>query len=146
MTTAHEPMPPAPAGYVACRVIGIASLTTHLVALDENGSNGGRPTVCGLTRFDRFENNRRIPNTADLPGWGMGNSGVTGPGVRQIKCARCYQLADPPLPALAAAQIRLLITDLDNARADGTVLTYGYVQHRLRAILDTPTDTEQDAS
>lgn len=86
-------MPQAPAGYVACRVIGPMSLTTHLVALDEHGSNGGRPTVCGLTRFDRVENGRRVPNTADLPGWGMGNTGVTGDGVVQLKCAACYRLS-----------------------------------------------------
>jgi hypothetical protein len=30
-----------------------------------------------------------------------------------------------------------LITDLDDARADGTVYTYGMVQHRLREILDS---------
>lgn len=32
--------------------------------------------------------------------------------------------------------IEQLITDLDEARADGTVYTYGMVQHRLRQILD----------
>lgn len=32
--------------------------------------------------------------------------------------------------------IEQLITDLDNARADGTVYTYGMIQHRLRQILD----------
>lgn len=79
--TAFEPMPPAPAGFVACRVMGPSSLTTHLVALDEHGSNGGRPTVCGLIRFGE---------DADLPGWGMGDSGTTGPGVEQIKCEACY--------------------------------------------------------
>ena len=47
-----------------------------------------------------------------------------------------------PIPALAAAQIKLLIHDLDNARADGIVLTYGYIQHRLRAILDDPANAE----
>lgn len=39
--------------------------------------------------------------------------------------------------ARVLAMIRLLITDLDNARADGTVLTYGYIQHRLRQALET---------
>lgn len=34
------------------------------------------------------------------------------------------------------AQIRLLIHDLDIARAAGTVLTYGYIQHRLRQTLN----------
>lgn len=96
-----QSMPPAPSGYVACRVIARDRLITHLVALDESGSNGGRPTMCGLTRFDRFENGRPIPNTADLPGWGMGDTGVTGPGVRQIKCGLCYGLA-ATTPALAA--------------------------------------------
>ena len=32
--------------------------------------------------------------------------------------------------------IEQLITDLDDARADGTVYTYGMVQHRLRQILE----------
>lgn len=41
------------------------------------------------------------------------------------------------------AQIRLLIHDLDNARADGTVLTYGYIQHRLTdALSDQPNGSE----
>jgi hypothetical protein len=87
-----DPMPKAPKGYVACRVIGRAMLTTHLVALDESGSNGGRPTVCGLTRFDKRDTDGRpIYGTADLPGWGMGDSGVTGTGVAQITCDACYE-------------------------------------------------------
>ncbi|MCZ4069246.1 hypothetical protein O1W71_16370 [Microbacterium sp. H37-C3] len=89
----YDPMPPAPSGFVACRVIGRASLTTHLVALDAAGANGGRPTMCGLTRFDTRIDGKPIPGSAGLPGWGMGDSGVTGPGVEQIKCARCYERA-----------------------------------------------------
>lgn len=78
------PMPFAPAGYIACRVMGPNILTTHLVKLDHAGSNGGRPTVCGLTRFG---------DSPDLPSWGMGDSGVTGPGVKQLKCPDCYNQA-----------------------------------------------------
>lgn len=86
--------PPAPAGFVACRVMLPSATLTHLVALDEKGSNGGRPTVCGLTRFDdRDENGRPIEGSAGLPGWGMGDSGQAGPGVDQIRCAECYAAA-----------------------------------------------------
>src|SRR5699024_1235078 len=72
-----QAFPPAPAGFVACRIILRGATLTHLVELDEHGSNGGRPTVCGLTRFDKYENGCPVPGTADLPGWGMGDSGVT---------------------------------------------------------------------
>ena len=83
--------PPPPAGYEACRTILTNATLTHLIELDEHGSNGGRPTVCGLTRFDdRDPDGRTIPNTAGLPGWGLGDSGVTGPGVIQIRCLDCY--------------------------------------------------------
>ena len=88
-------MPLAPAGFVACRVIGRGHLLSHLVALDEKGRKGGRPTVCGLTRFDRWENGHPVPGTADLPGWGMGDSGVTGRGVIQIRCVACFDHAAP---------------------------------------------------
>lgn len=86
-------MPVAPAGFVACRVHdGRQSLladaatrqVTHLVALDGLGSNGGRPTVCGLTRFDQW------PIRADLPGWSMGMGGISGPGVIQERCEGCW--------------------------------------------------------
>lgn len=86
--------PPAPAGYVACRTTLRGATLTHLVQLDEKGSNGGRPTVCGLTRFDdRDADGRPIPGTAGLPGWGMGNSGVFGPHWKQVTCDDCYQRA-----------------------------------------------------
>lgn len=87
-----ETMPKAPAGFEACRVHdgrqslladGATRQVTHLVALDENGSNGGRPTVCGLTRFDTGG------RPADLPGWSMGG-GVFGPGVTQERCEACW--------------------------------------------------------
>lgn len=88
--------PPAPSGYVACRTMIPNATLTHLVKLDEHGSNGGRPTACGLTRFDdRDAEGRAIPGTAGLPGWGMGDSGVSGPGVTQIRCAECYAVAEP---------------------------------------------------
>lgn len=91
----YDPMPTPPSGYAACRTYppGDSTVqTTHLVALDEKGSNGGRPTVCGLTRFDRFEEGRPIPGTADLPGWSMGG-GVVGPGITQIRCPDCWRRA-----------------------------------------------------
>lgn len=89
-----SPFPPAPKGFVACRVILPHATLTHLVELDEKGSNGGRPTMCGLTRFDdRDSDGRPIPHTAGLPGWGMGDSGISGPGVDQIKCGGCYENA-----------------------------------------------------
>ena len=86
-----EPFPKAPKGYVACRVIGRNNTHTHLVALDADGSNGGRPTVCGLTRFDdRDPKTHAVIRRADLPGWGMGDSGVQGTGVTQTKCGACF--------------------------------------------------------
>lgn len=92
MKVTVEPMPKAPKGYVACRVISRAATTTHLVLLDEEGNNGGRPTVCGLTRFDKRDpETRKIVEPAGLPGWGMGDSGLTGTDVAQIKCEPCYE-------------------------------------------------------
>lgn len=91
MTTLHAMPDPLP-GHEACRTWdgGGRSQTTHLVALDEKGSNGGRPTVCGLSRFDRYSSDgRSIPGTADLPGWSMGG-GLSGPGVIQVRCPGCY--------------------------------------------------------
>lgn len=94
MTNDLHEKPKAPVEFVACRSFKQDVQTTHLVALDEQGSNGGRPTVCGLTRFDdRDPDGRPIPNTAGLPGWGMGYSGISGPGVTQVPCERCYSLA-----------------------------------------------------
>lgn len=88
-------MPKAPDGFVACRSYRKNVQRTHLVALDEEGRNGGRPTVCGLTRFNDYdEAGRAIPGTAGLPGWGMGDSGISGPGVIQVPCENCYSLAE----------------------------------------------------
>lgn len=95
------PMPDVPVGFVACRVhdgdqkllaIGATGQITHLVRLDENGSNGGRPTVCGLTRFPTSEvvDGQEVTRPPDLPGWGMGGSEVYGPGIRQERCGACY--------------------------------------------------------
>lgn len=95
MTTTDYAMPKAPPGFEACRSMlrGGRGQITHLVALDSKGSNGGRPTACGLTRFDDFTpEGRPIPNTAGLPGWGLGG-GVSGPGVEQIECGSCYSTA-----------------------------------------------------
>lgn len=90
----YEDFPPAPIGYEACRVMLTRATLTHLVELDERGRNGGRPTVCGLTRFDRFDDDScPIPDTADLPGWGLGDSGQKGPNVEQVRCDDCYAKA-----------------------------------------------------
>ena len=94
MTSNSYALPKSPNGFVACRSHKRNVQTTHLVALDEHGSNGGRPTVCGLTRFDAFDaDGRPIPGTAGLPGWGMGDGGISGPGVTQVPCESCYALA-----------------------------------------------------
>ncbi len=100
-------MPPAPAGFVACRVhdgdqkllaLGARRQVTHLVRLDEKGSNGGRPTVCGLSRFPSTEwvDGEQRTRPPDLPGWGMGGSGVYGPGIVQERCEACFERALPP--------------------------------------------------
>ena len=94
-------MPKPPTGYAACRVHdgtqtllapGARRQVTHLVKLDERGSNGGRPTLCGLTRFPTYEiapdGSYKECRPADLPGWSMGG-GVSGPGVVQKMCAEC---------------------------------------------------------
>lgn len=95
MTNILYTLPKAPHGFVACRSFTGNVQTTHLVALDEHGSNGGRPTVCGLTRFDgRTPEGHVIPGSAGLPGWGMGDSGISGPGVSQVPCGECYALAE----------------------------------------------------
>lgn len=87
-------MPAAPQGYVACRTSRPGGQITHLVALDERGNNGGRPTMCGLTRFDsRDEHGDRIPGTAGLLGWDLGG-GHSGPGVEQDTCPECYSLTE----------------------------------------------------
>lgn len=60
-------MPAPPTGVAACRVsdgeqklipVGATRQVTHLVTLDADGNNGGRPTVCGLTRFDQRNDER----------------------------------------------------------------------------------------
>ena len=95
-------MPKAPVGYVACRVADRGGLipalpvrqVTHLVELDANGRNGGRPTVCGWTQFDeRDPLGMTLLRAADLPGWGLGDTGVHGPGVEQVKCPGCWDAA-----------------------------------------------------
>lgn len=100
-------MPAAPPGFETCRVhdgsqdlmaTGAARQVTHLVALDAKGSNGGRPTVCGLSRFDRRDDHHRVVRRADLSGWSMGG-GVSGPGVVQVACEGCF---DPAAQAAGA--------------------------------------------
>ena len=82
------PMPTPPKGFAACRT-GWNPQITHLVILDSAGSNGGRPTLCRLTRFPTRGKNGETLLEADLPGWSMGG-GVSGPGVEQIECPACY--------------------------------------------------------
>ena len=93
-----DAMPKPPKGYAACRVHdgkqdlwaeGAVRQVTHLVALDDRGNNGGRPTVCGLTRFPDRAEDYTVTRPADLPGWSMGG-GVYGPGVEQVKCEACW--------------------------------------------------------
>ncbi|NGZ99651.1 hypothetical protein G5V59_02645 [Nocardioides sp. W3-2-3] len=91
----YAPMPKAPDGFVECRVgamrAGDNRQITHLVLLDSEGSNGGRPTMCRLTRFDtRDPKTGRIMLSADLPGWSMGGGGVMGPRVEQVECPDCW--------------------------------------------------------
>ena len=98
-----ERMPEPPKGYATCRVhdgkqdlwaAGATRQISHLVALDDRGSNGGRPTVCGLTRFDERDADYTVTRPADLPGWSMGG-GVYGPNVAQVRCEACWHEATP---------------------------------------------------
>lgn len=83
------PMPTPPDGFEACRV-GYSPQITHLVLADSKGSNGGRPTLCRLTRFPTLDpHTRKELLPADLPGWSMGG-GVSGPSVEQVECSECY--------------------------------------------------------
>lgn len=109
--TVHE-MPDAPDGYRACRsVAGTMTLfgplrtnvqTTHLVKIAESGGTPGL-TACGMTRFG---------DDADLPGWGMGNSGVSGPDIEQKRCDSCYLAAASDLAATAAERSPQSVTEL----------------------------------
>ena len=83
-----------PSGFDSCASYRDKVQTVHLVALDERGSNGGRPTVCGLTRFDeRDPDTYEVVRPADLPGWSMGGGGIFGPGIVQRACSACWQEA-----------------------------------------------------
>ena len=87
------PLPVAPAGFITC-VTGYNPHMSHLVAVDAQGNNGGRPTVCGLTRFDqRDKTTGKLIRRADLPGWGLGG-GVSGPTVVQERCTGCWPRED----------------------------------------------------
>lgn len=91
----EAPMPTPPAGFAACRV-GYNPQITHLVMLDSKGSNGGRPTMCRLTRFDTKDpHTHEVLLRADLPGWSMGG-GVSGRDVKQVECPECYSRVIPP--------------------------------------------------
>ena len=91
-TAEYEPMPRPPKGFAACR-IGYSPQITHLVILDSEGSNGGRPTLCRLTRFPTRGSDGEVLLDADLPGWSMGG-GYEGPDVQQIECDDCYDRLD----------------------------------------------------
>lgn len=87
-------MPAPVAGYAACRSLDHAKLQiTHLVELDEHGSNGGRPTVCGLDRFPPFGTPAQWPPTF-IASWSIGG-GLRGPDIAQLRCIACWQVADP---------------------------------------------------
>jgi hypothetical protein len=126
-------MPKPPKGFAACRTsngaqklipVGATRQTTHLVALGGNGSNGGRATVCGLTRFPlRGADGRTVIKEADLPGWSMGG-GVSGPGVVQYRCEGCW-LDDDALTAMRArltAPASVSSTGDSGRAGDGAVL------------------------
>jgi hypothetical protein len=93
--------PTAPDGFVACRTThgpgGSSTVqVTHLVRLDAHGSNGGRPTMCGLTRFDkRSPDGWDVIELAAIPGWSMGAGGISGPGITQKACDACWTAARP---------------------------------------------------
>ena len=93
--------PTAPDGFVACRTThgpgGSSTVqVTHLVRLDAHGSNGGRPTMCGLTRFDkRSPDGWDVIELAAIPGWSMGAGGIFGPGITQKACDACWTAARP---------------------------------------------------
>lgn len=107
MSETNHPAPETPSGFAVCRAYKQGVETTHLVALDENGSNGGRPTVCGLTRLDdRDEAGRDIPNSADLSEWGMSGGSVVGPGVTYVFCKGCYSQAGPTTEVNAPGEER----------------------------------------
>ena len=87
------PPPQPPAGFEACRT-GYNPQMSHLVALDAAGRNGGRPTVCGMTRFDKQDaTTGELVRRADLPGWGLGG-GVAGPSIVQERCLGCWPRED----------------------------------------------------
>ena len=92
LQTEYVRMPRPPRGFAACRV-GSGPQVSHLVILDSTGSNGGRPTLCRLTRFPTRGNEGEVLLDADLPGWSMGG-GFEGPGVQQIECDECYDRLD----------------------------------------------------
>lgn len=80
-------IPVAPLGFSNCQTgTGCApgERMNHLVRV----VNGGTPgtTVCGLTRFD----SKSGAHDADIPGWAMGGGGVSGLGIRQVRCSACW--------------------------------------------------------
>ena len=117
--------PTAPDGYVACRTThgpGASSTVqvTHLVRLDDSGSNGGRPTMCGLTRFDkRSPDGWDVIELAAIPGWSMGGGGISGPGITQKACQSCWSAAAPAAPGSSSPDTAALVAELREVFTDG---------------------------
>lgn len=93
--TAYHPQPPD--GWVALRVhngdqkllaLGATGQVTHLLRDTGDGRSACRVTACGLFRFDTTVYGQSVK--ADLPGWGIGDSGVWGPNVTQERCEACW--------------------------------------------------------
>ena len=116
--------PTAPDGYVACRTThgpGASSTVqvTHLVRLDDSGSNGGRPTMCGLTRFDkRSPDGWDVIELAAIPGWSMGGGGISGPGITQKACQSCWSAATPTAPGSSSPDTAALVAELRGGIAE----------------------------
>lgn len=82
---------PTPAGFKAVRS-GFEPQVNHLVILSPDGGNGGRPTMCGLTRFPQYVEGKQIPDSSGLTGWSLGG-GVSGPKATQLDCPKCWSRA-----------------------------------------------------
>lgn len=80
-------IPKAPEGFATCNAGGGWVQTNHLVRDTGRGTPG--PTLCGLTRFDSEPG----ADDADIRGWSIGG-GLEGPGVEQVKCYPCWNVAE----------------------------------------------------
>lgn len=137
-------MPDPPDGYLALRTSdgpggGRNRQVTHLLPITATATrrSSARATLCGLARFGYHDSD------ADLRSWGVGDSGVSGPGVRQLRCAACWAVAGVELPegpdpdgfgvvrreAVARPEDAALAADAHAARSDRLDVT---LEHRRR--------------